>query len=515
MAVLAGLLVTLGLPPIPHTGFLVPVGLGILFVALKEAEKPARILWIFALIQQTSLLHWLFFLIPAKTIPTRALVPIQASLAILYVSVFYLLLGWVFARLKHRVGYGRALLILPALWVGMEALRARGEMAFPWCLTGSAVLGSPLQGLFRASGEIGVSALTVFAGVALAMLWLRLRVSSDYRHLAWSGLGGFVLLLVLVSIGARMNPAVPAAGGTPGGHIRTEPLPVAVIQANVSLEDKWQDSKIDSTRVPYKRLTLEAAAQGAEFVVWAETAIPAYLRYDKEHLNWVRRVVRAAGVPLFTGFPDAERLPDGTLNKYNSSGLFNAQGSLLDRYAKHHLLPIGEAMPFTSIFPALAKIDVGQAEWTPGQPPEPIILATEKGEVPFSGLICFESILAKQARDSVRRGSRCLVVLTNDGWFGNTFGPRQHADLARIRAVECRVPMVRCANNGISMVCDENGVLAADFLDIGVRGIVHAELTPGSGRTAYVRWGAWPLFWFLLVWAVVVVSWPKSSGTKE
>ena len=502
LALVAGLLVTLGLPPMAHTGVFVPLGLAVLFIALKDAPKPALVMWIFALVHQGSLLHWLFLLIPAKSIPTRALVPIQASLAILYVTVFFLILGWVFGRLRHYFGYQKALLALPALWVGMEALRARGEMAFPWCLTGSAVVDGPLMGWLRASGEIGVSALVVFGGMSGAYFWLWRRHGAAWRTSALVSFSGTALLLLLVVIGSQLKPEVPGAAVE---SLRTEPLKIAAIQANVSLEDKWQDSKIDSTRVPYKELSMEAAENGAQLLVWAETAMPAYIRYDKPHLNWVRQVVRKAAVPLYTGFPDAERLPDGTLEKYNSSGLFAADGSILDRYAKYHLLPIGEAMPFTSIFPGLAKINVGQAEWTPGLPPEALVLPTESGDFPLSGLICFESILAGQARDSIRRGSRCLVVLTNDGWFGETAGPRQHTKMALLRAAECRVPMVRCANNGISLLCDENGHVL-DALDLGQRGYVMADLLPGSGRTAYVRWGAWPLFGFLVLWTGVVLA---------
>ncbi len=508
LAILAGLLVTLGLPPLQGTGMLVPVGLAVLFVALRDAEKPGRLLWIFALVHQTSLLHWLFLLIPAKSIPTRALVPIQASLAILYVAVFYFLVGWLFGLVRRRFGFTSAILLMPVLWVGMEALRARGEMAFSWCLTGCSVVDGPLMGLLRASGEIGASALVVFAGLSLAMLWLRWQDGVQFRRPALIAVIGTVVLGSGLFVGARLEPQlviVKSQTQDEAAQMLQQPLSVAAIQADVSLEDKWQKSKIDSTRVPYKKLTMDAAAAGAEFVVWAETAIPAYPRFNTKHLKWVRQVIKEAGVALYTGFPDAERLPDQTLNKYNSSGLFSADGTLLDRYAKYHLLPIGEAMPFTSLFPALAKIDVGQAEWTPGQPPQPMMLPTENGYLPISGLICFESILAHQARDSVRRGSRCLIILTNDGWFGQTAGPRQHTKMALLRAAECSVPLIRCANNGISLICDSQGEVLAE-LGLGKQGFVQAEITPGSGRTAYVRWGAWPLFWFLLLWSAMSLS---------
>ncbi len=276
----------------------------------------------------------------------------------------------------------------------------------------------------------------------------------------------------------------------------------AAVQADVALAVKWVDAKIDSTKIPYAALTRQAADAGAEFVVWAETAVPAYLRYDKSLLDWARNLVRDTGVWLYTGFPDADRGPDGKVRTYNSSGLFSPAGRILDRYAKFHLLPIGESMPFTSVFPFLSNLDVGQAEWTPGDRPLPMTVTTDRGSFRFSGLICFESIFSHLARHSVRKGSQCLVVITNDGWFGKSAGPRQHTWLARMRAVECGVPVIRCANNGISFICTADGHIL-DRLDLGRRGVVHAKIKPGDGRTMYVAYGAWPLFGFLVIWSVL------------
>jgi apolipoprotein N-acyltransferase len=295
-------------------------------------------------------------------------------------------------------------------------------------------------------------------------------------------------------------------------------LEVAAVQADVALAVKWVDAKVDSTKIPYADLTRQAADSGAEFVVWAETALPAYLRYDKDLLPWARNLVRDTGVWLYTGFPDADRGADGQVRTYNSSGLFAPTGQIQDKYAKYHLLPIGESMPFTSVFPFLGKLDVGQAEWTPGVPPEAMTVTTDRGEFRFSGLICFESIFSHLARASVRRGSQCLVVITNDGWFGKSAGPRQHTWLARMRAVECGVPVIRCANNGISFICDADGSIL-DQLGLGKRGVVRAAVTPGEGRTMFIAWGAWPLFWFLVVWSVLAVVLgrltPRAGGTLK
>jgi len=188
--------------------------------------------------------------------------------------------------------------------------------------------------------------------------------------------------------------------------------------------------------------------------VWAETAIPAYLLQDRRLLAWVRAVADTNDVFLYTGYPEATLGPDNRQERTNGSGLFAPDGQLIGRYAKHHLLPFGERMPFSALVPAISRVDFGQAEWTPGALPTPMVLTTPGGEYRLAGLICFESIFPGLSRVAVRRGAELLVNITNDGWFGVTAGPRQHAELARLRAAECGVPLVRCANNGISFVTD-------------------------------------------------------------
>lgn len=518
VALVAGVIMTFGLPPWAGTGALVPLAMALLFWALQTTTRPGRTGWYFGLTHQLSTLYWLFLLDPAKSIPTPLLVPVQALAAVGYVSLFYLLLGWVLGQVRGRFGSERALLVLPVLWVAMEALRSRGELGFAWCLSGSSVIGGPLLPLARASGEIGVSGGLAFVAALLAGLWWRRQEAGDSRP----GLGtlnllgaGTIAVWVFLFVGSRAVPAPPAAHLAFADSLGslTRPVPVAAVQANVSLADKWDKARLDSTRVPYHDLSVRAGREGAEFIVWAETAVPAYVRYDRQLREWLLDTVIASGAWVFAGFPDADRSPEGVVRTYNSSGLFDPQGAQRDHYAKHHLLPIGESMPFTSVLPWLAKVDVGQAEWTPGPPPRPLNVALRDGSFRFSSMICFESVFGHLARDAVRRGSECLVVITNDGWFGKSAGPRQHAWLARLRAVECGVPVIRCANNGISFIADSNGRVL-DSLDLGRRGIARAEIRPGSGRTLYVRFGAWPLFGWLCAWLLVALLSPVASERR-
>ena len=504
-AILAGIMLTTGLPPFPGTGWLALPALAILFGTLNTAPHPARTAWLFGLAHQTSLLYWLFLLVPAASIPTRWLVPAQAVAAILYVSMFYLVWGWAFRLVRQWLGRAAALALAPVLWTGMEAWRAAGELGFPWCLSGAAWIKTVLLPWAATSGEIGLSAATALSAAALvAVCGLVGRQPADQaaeRRWRWALLGSALLLWIGLGMGAGWRAA--AAPGAIASE-RQVPVRVAAVQANVALSDKWQRAKIDSTRIPYTRLTAAAAQAGAEFVVWAETAVPAYLMYDPALRGWVSELVIANEVYLYTGFPDASLDPSGQRLKYNSSGLFAPDGLRSETYHKHHLLPIGERMPFSQHLPFLAGIDVGQAEWVPGDRPGPLGVPSAAGAFHFAGLICFESIFSDLARRAVRQGTQILVNITNDGWFGRTAGPRQHAALARLRAAECGVPLVRCANNGISFICDDKGGILAEA-GLGLRTIVIADVIPGRGGTLFVMAGAWPLVGYLGLWTLLAL----------
>jgi apolipoprotein N-acyltransferase len=505
ICLLAGVMLTTALPPQQGTGVLAPLALAVLFDQLGRSRRPGQLAFLFGLGHAATLMTWLFFLDPAKSIPTRALVPIQAAAAILFVAAHYWLYGLVVAFLRRRLTPWRLLALQPVLWVALEMVRSTGELAFPWCLAGTAWLETPLRGLYATAGEIGLSAATALLAACLVSLaWLGRPELAD-RRLAVTLAVATGLAWSLLAVGSR-----PLGSDLPPGA-RTEALQVACVQADVKQADKWHKARIDSTRIPYTNLTARAAEAGAELVVWAETAVPAYVRYDRELLDWVRTVARGNGVPILAGFPDARRVPDPDdpdrveVQKFNAAGLFSRMGTLTETYGKHHLVPLGEAMPFQRYLPFLGNIDVGQAEWTPGAPPGPMVLDTARGEVPLTCLICFEGAFSRLARGAVAQGAVVLVNITNDGWFGYSAGPRQHAALARIRAIECGVPLVRCANNGISLITDARGQLL-DHLALGERGLVAAAISPVPLGTLYVRWGLWPVLIFLTAWTLAVVT---------
>ena len=143
---------------------------------------------------------------------------------------------------------------------------------------------------------------------------------------------------------------------------------------------------------------------------------------------------------------------------------------------------------------SVAKLTHGNIDFSSGPGAQTLQVP---GLPPFSPLICYEAIFPGQvASGDVRPG--WLLNITNDGWFGNTAGPYQHLQAARLRAIEEGLPMVRAANTGISAVIDPLGRILA-HLPLGQEGVLQIALPRALGRTPYAMLGDWTLFLILII----------------
>jgi apolipoprotein N-acyltransferase len=264
---------------------------------------------------------------------------------------------------------------------------------------------------------------------------------------------------------------------------------IALIQGNIPGEMKWSGRHQREILATFVRLTEQAAADTSRpaIAIWPETATGSWLRKQPDQVAVMAALAARTGVRVFSGFADYEAGPRGALRSYNAAGVFGPGGAEVERYAKRHLVPFGERMPFQWLIPRIGRIDLGQAEWTPGS--AAVLFPSTAG--PFACLVCFESIFPDLAREDVRRGARWLVNVTNDEWFGNSAALTQHAAMAVFRAAENRVPLARCANTGLTLVVDAHGRVVAR-LPVFREGVLVASLPVPGAPTAYGRLGDWP-----------------------
>ena len=423
-----------------------------------------------------SMLWWIVKLVPSADVTIPWLMTPALILLVLYLS-FYPAFHLLVLSALTRWRLIPFLVAAPATWALFEVARSRGELAFPWGLLGYSL--SNHAALLQTADVWGVFGLS-FAIVSVNALAAGSVAARGPRAKAWCGLfAGLVAGAMWLHGDTRMKrdegPSAPT-------------LRVALAQPNIDLAIKWKPEFKDSSFVMIEKQAAQARDEGADIVIFPETAAPVFIENGPIYKMRLIELARSLQIAVFVGFLD-HRFdgPNRDINIYNSSGLFRPDGSL-EKYDKRHLLPFGEALPLGSRYRWIRKINFGQANFQPGPPRDPL---SENG-VRFTPLICFESVFPDLCREGVHEGSELFVNITNDGWFGDTPGPYQHAQMAIVRAVEFRRWLVRSANSGVSMVVDPAGEVVSQ-IGLYKEGILMADVKLLSGETFYARHGDRPL----------------------
>jgi apolipoprotein N-acyltransferase len=409
------------------------------------------------------------------------LAPLSLLGLLLIMPLYWAAFAAIWSWLHRRWGW-RAAFLLPAVWVALEVVKNAPEIAFPWQELGLSQIGFlPSVQLAELGGIRFVSAWVVALNVGFFLLLDKRRIIA-------------VVLLTLLALSPiwgwwRMNHLPP---GGPS-------LNVALIQGNVDPMAKWTEDAALNFNL-YEQLTREAVkGNKPDLILWPETALPVYLGHQLEYQRRLRNFVREIGAPVLTGAPHYELRPGGGPLRYNSAFFAPPDGSPPLRYDKIRLVPFGERVPFQRWFPKLGELNLGQAEFTPGTQYTVFCLSDS---VKIAPQICFESVFGEEIAPFAANGARVIANLTNDGWYGNSSGPYQHAALVRFRSIESRYPLVRAANTDISLAVDRTGKMV-DRIPYGVSGskVVMVQ-SGGSETTFYLRHGE--LIPHLLAWLALL-----------
>jgi apolipoprotein N-acyltransferase len=278
----------------------------------------------------------------------------------------------------------------------------------------------------------------------------------------------------------------------PGASLR-----IAVVQGNIPQNRVWSEEALHTSLTVYTQLTREiVASDSPQLVLWPETAIPASLLYQEECRAALPPMFADTQTPLLAGSLDFRRPPplsNDEPRSVNSALLFDRNGMARGHYDKTHLVPFGEFVPLERHLPWLVDwIGMGRG-LLPGR--EYTIFSFGE-QARFGVNICYEDIFPEISANFVRRGANLLVTLTNDAWFGETSGSRQHFAHSVIRAVENARPMIRNGNNSDSGLILPDGRLV-DMLVEGddrfIRAARSYEVPIWSKLpiTFYTRYGDW------------------------
>jgi apolipoprotein N-acyltransferase len=420
----------------------------------------------------------------------------------LYVGVFTV--GWTWSAREWSPG---TMLLVPALWVALEWIRAQAFSGFPWASLGySQYLNRPLIQIAELASVYGVS----FALVLGNMIIVQLLYGATQQQWKRVGLPCALAILCLAAIwgygGWRLHQASTATATDQAD------LGIALLQGNIEQQLKWDQAAREAIFSIYRGLTLEAAADPkVDLIIWPEAATPFFFANDRLFQARQLHLAQDAGRPLLFGSPTYAQDGDQDV-MYNSAFLVGPDGMLQGRYDKIHLVPFGEYIPLRRLLFFLDKLVQGIGDFRSGE--TYTVMAMPQGR--FAVLICFEVIFPDLVRHFAQRGAQFLVNITNDAWFGYSPASYQHLSMVVFRAVENRLPVVRAANTGISAVIDATGRIRQQT-DLFVRAWIKDRITIAEGRTTfYTRrgdlfaYGCVLLTALALVWGII-----RSKHTGE
>ena len=431
-AALAGGLLALSFPPFP-LGFLAHVAIAIVLLSMRgvSVRLAAWRGFVFGVVFHLATIYW------------TGWVSVPGMFVMVVVLGLYLSLVFGAYAYARRVFGERAVWLVPVIWTAHEYLRGLGDLAFPWTnLSLSQVDYLSLIQFADVTGDLGVSFWVVVVNVVVYQMIAS--AAAPHRRFIGSCAATIVLLFGLPFL----------YGWNAINRLTTaETVRVAVLQGDIDSFHKWDSAYVDQSFAVYETQVREAAASGAELIVLPETAAPVYLRTKTHHRRQLESIAEEIGVPMLIGTLEYETVPEGGYLSYNAAVALDRDGFRPDYHAKLHLVPLGEWIPFSDRIKILDRLEVGGAHFTAGQK----LVLFDHPQGPYAAAICFESVFPDIIRRFTQKGARFLVNITNDGWYGMSSGPTQHAMIAVYRAIETRRPIARSANTGISLFIDRAG----------------------------------------------------------
>lgn len=398
--------------------------------------------------------------------------PFSILLTTLFVAglaLFHALFAWCYAHIRTLTTEWIA---FPSLWVVFEWVRIWFLSGFPWLFAGYGFIDTPLAGLAPMVGVLGMSMAAVMTASAL------LGLVSPGRAGNKTLMAVTTLLVWTVAI---------VAGKHPWTFDDTNArLSVALVQGNIPQELKWDPQQKNFIMSTYIDLS-EPLWGNTDVVIWPEAAFPMFQIEASPFISALDARAKDSGTVFISGIPYWEPgLEDAQPRFFNS--IFSAgQGNGL--YHKQTLVPFGEYVPLEGMLRGLLPFfDLPMSSFSPGTADQDALFAKDFTLGPF---ICYEIVYPELVRQMGNR-SDVLLTISNDAWFGNSFGPLQHFEMARMRALELGRYLIRATNTGVTAIVGPDGRVMQQFPRFE-RGVLTGEVFRRVGETPLARLGYAPV----------------------
>jgi apolipoprotein N-acyltransferase len=400
---------------------------GLIFLLNSSLSNKFNIGWYFGFGQFTFGLYWICNSLFIEIASFWWLVPIALTLIPAILSIYTGIVCWLFSKYSTKTPLD--ILLFSSLWVLTEYVRGKFFLPFPWNLTGYTL--APFDRLSQIASIIGVYGMS-FLVVSFATSAYYI-ASSPRKVLAYSI---FCLIPLITFTYGKYRLELPT---------QFTDYTIRLVQPNIEQKLKWLNHERQNHLFKQLNLTKDNQPQDLKLIIWPEAAI----NYNIESTKFREFIT--------SSIPENSILILGGIHTkgkkfYNSIFALSKKGDIIDYYDKRQLVPFGEYLPFGDLgIPIISKyflqgFSAGLLEKTFHLPDFPS----------FTPLLCYEVIFNELISKNVPRGTWILNI-TNDAWFGKSSGPYQHLAMAKIRAIEQGLPLVRVANTGISVIFDPFG----------------------------------------------------------
>jgi len=506
LSVLSGALLCLAWPAIGGFAPFLFIGLvPLLFVEefIYKSEKGSIFGYAFlSFLIWNALTTWWIYCV-SEDFATKILV---VSVAVLVNSCLMAIIFTFFHFTKRKIGVREGYISLILYWLGFEYLHFHWELTWTWLTLGNGFANyTKWIQWYEYTGVFGGSLWILVTNVVFFLL---LREGLSYKKSIRGNkkligiLSSLIIIPILISQLIYDNYREPY-----------EPVNIVVVQPNIDpYGEKYGGLSYKEQLDKLLQLATSAADSTTGYVIAPETALTENIWENELEQTYSINVLRAftrqypylkfvVGMSSYRMFMPGEELSNTARQFHDGSGWYDAYNTAMQIdntdqiqiYHKSKLVQGVEFIPFTSILKPLEKLslDLGGTTGSLGTQDEPSVFVSPGPE--YSGLkiapvICYESIYGEYVGEYIRNGANLIFIITNDGWWDDTPGYKQHLAYARLRAIETRRSIARSANTGISCFINQKGDVLQPT-DWWKPAVIKGTLNANSELTFYTKYG--------------------------
>lgn len=490
IALLSGLIFPLAIAPFFIWPLIILSLAGLLFSLHDTSSKEAAIrTWIFAFGKFSVGVSWIYVSMHSHGGTPAILAILMVGLFAAFLATFPAFFMYIFQRFYNQKNTHALISIFAfsALWFLYEWFRSWFLTGFPWLFAGDAHLHTWLSGWAPILSVYGLSFLSALTAAALYFAIRQKQIA-------------YLALLIVWPLGFILQSIIWTQ--------QSDELKVSAVQGNIAQEIKWLPEQRRPTVESYLLQTRQH--WDSDVILWPETAVTVLKDQFQGYLDVINQEAIDHQSTLITGIPF--RYTEGPFRgEFHNSIVAVGTGAGL--YHKQKLVPFGEFIPFEDAIRGLLPFfDLPMSSFKQGAADQEL-LKVEKNDSLFliAPFICYEivypQLVAKMAAES-----DLLITISNDAWFGDSLGPKQHMAIAQMRALETQRYLLRSTNTGITALVNYKGEMVKQ-LPTKQKATLTAYAQTRQGLTPFMKWGLWPL-WMLSILVLGVGAWSFKTLKK-